>query len=189
MFIYAIILAIVIGYLLKGRLKNFESVKINWISLIFISFFIEFAIVMLIQQGIINRGLITYSLNLVMYAILFTFIYKNRNNLYILIMGVGFLLNAIPIFLNGGAMPVSSEAAQIAKLTMNIEKEGLYTLINNQTRFWYLGDIIPFIALRNYVVSIGDIVSALGIMFFIITSMKHEKRRINELYKDRNLSA
>lgn len=188
MFIYAIFLAIIIGYILKGRLRNFENVKIHWLSLIFTSFFIEFVIVMLIQQGIISRGPVTYSLNLIMYGILFIFIYKNRNNLYLLIIGAGFILNAIPIFLNGGAMPVSSHAAQLAGLTMNIEKEGLYTLISNQTRLWYLGDIIPFIALRNYVVSIGDIISALGIMFFIIASMKHQKNGLKELIKDKSLS-
>jgi hypothetical protein len=188
MFIYAIFLAIVIGYILKGRLRNFENIKINCLSMIFISFFIEFVIVMLIQRGIISRGPITYSLNLVMYAVLFIFIYKNRNNIYLLIMGAGFMLNAIPIFLNGGAMPVSSQAVQAAGLTMNIEKEGLYALINNQTRLWYLGDIIPFIAFRNYVVSIGDIISALGIMFFIISSMKQWKHGIKELFNNENLS-
>ena len=38
-------------------------------------------------------------------------------------MGLGFLLNAIPIFLNGGAMPVSAKAAEIAGITLNISRK------------------------------------------------------------------
>ena len=87
-------------------------------------------------------------------------------------MGVGFLLNAIPIFLNGGAMPVSAKAAETAGLTLNISSEGLYTLINGSTKAWFLGDIIPLTFLRNFAISIGDIIAALGLMLFIITGMK-----------------
>ena len=69
-----------------------------------------------------------------MYVLLAAFIYFNRKNKYIVLMGLGFLLNAIPIFLNGGAMPVSAKAAETAGLTLNMSKEGLYTLINENTR-------------------------------------------------------
>ena len=107
-----------------------------------------------------------------MYTLLVIFIYFNRKNKYIVLMGLGFLLNAIPIFLNGGAMPVSAKAAETAGLTLNMSKEGLYTLINENTRVWFLGDIIPLTFLRNFAISIGDIIAVLGLMLFIITGMK-----------------
>ncbi len=172
MFIEGLIFALIIGYVLKGNIKNLENVDIKAVHLVFISFFIEFFIVMSIRKGLLNMGVFTYILDFVMYTLLAIFIYFNRRNKYIVLMGAGFLLNAIPIFLNGGAMPVSAKAAETAGLTLDISKEGLYILINENTRAWFLGDIIPKTFLRNFAISIGDIIAAVGLMLFIITGMK-----------------
>jgi len=172
MFIEGLIFALIIGYILKGKIKNLENVDIKYTYLVFVSFFIEFLIVILINKGFINIGIFTYVLNFIMYILLAVFIYYNRRNKYIVFMGFGFLLNAIPIFLNGGAMPVSAKAAEIAGLSLNLSKEGLYTLINANTRMWFLGDIIPLTYLRHFAISIGDIIAAVGLMLFIITGMK-----------------
>ena len=172
MFIEGLIFAIIIGYILKGKLKNLENVDIRGTYLVFISFLIEFFIVISINIGFFNIGSFTYILNFIMYILLAIFIYFNRKNKYILLMGIGFLLNAIPIFFNGGAMPVSAKAAETAGLTLNVTKEGLYTLINGNTRFWLLGDIIPLAVLRHFAISIGDIITGIGLMLFIITGMR-----------------
>lgn len=172
MFIEALIFALIIGYMLKGRIKNLENVDIKHTYLVFVSFFIEFFIVISIRKGFFDIGIFTYILDAIMYILLVTFIYFNRKNKYILLMGLGFLLNAIPIFLNGGAMPVSAKAAETAGLTLNMSKEGLYTLINENTRIWFLGDIIPLTFLRHFAISIGDIIAVLGLMLFVITGMK-----------------
>ncbi|MCB2293264.1 DUF5317 domain-containing protein [Clostridium algoriphilum] len=172
MFIEGLFFAIIIGYVLKGRLKNLENVDIKGAYLIFISFFIEVFIIICIRKGIFNIGEFTYILDSIMYILLVVFVYFNRKNKYIVLMGVGFLLNAIPIFLNGGAMPVSAKAAEAAGITLDISKEGLYTLINRDTIFWFLGDVIPLTFLRNFAISIGDIITAVGLMLFIITGMK-----------------
>jgi hypothetical protein len=108
-----------------------------------------------------------------MYAILVIFIYFNRKDKYLVLMGIGFLLNAIPMFLNGGAMPVSAKALEtVGEITLDISKQGLYTLINENTKVWLLGDIISITFLRNFVVSIGDIIAAVGLMLFVIVGMK-----------------
>ena len=172
MFIEALIFALIIGYILKGKIKNLENVDIKRTYLVFIAFSIEFFIIIFIRKGIFNIGIFTYGLDFAMYILLVIFIYFNRKNKYIVLMGLGFLLNAIPIFLNGGAMPVSPEAAKIAGLTLNMSKEGLYTLINENTRIWFLGDIIPLTFLRHFAISIGDIIAVLGLMLFVITGMK-----------------
>ena len=172
MFIEALIFALIIGYILKGKIKNLENVDIKRTYLVFISFFIEFFIIIVIRKGFINIGIFTYILDAIMYILLAAFVYFNRKNKYIVLMGLGFLLNAIPIFLNGGAMPVSTKAAETAGLSLNMSKEGLYTLINANTRVWFLGDIIPLTFLRHFAISIGDIMAVLGLMLFIITGMK-----------------
>lgn len=172
MFIEGLIFAVIIGYILKGNIKNLENVEIKGVYLVFISFFIEFFIVISIRKEFFNIGIFTYILDFSMYILLVVFTYLNRKNKYIVLMGMGFLLNAIPIFLNGGAMPVSAKAAVTAGLTLNMSKEGLYTLINENTRLWFLGDIIPLTFLRHFAISIGDIIAAVGLMLFIITGMK-----------------
>jgi hypothetical protein len=177
MFIHAVVIAIIIGYLLKGRLMNIEQIDIKAIWLVIISFFLEFSIVMLIQKGILEKGILTYILDFGMYAILVAFIYINRNNKLIVLMGIGFLLNCIPIFLNGGAMPVGEQAIRISGISININREGLYTIINDETKFWLLGDIIPFIGLRRYVISIGDVIAAIGMMLIIITGMRKQSTK------------
>lgn len=175
MFIEIIVISIILGYLFKGNIKNLENAKIEGIWIILIGFLIEVLIIILIRKAIITKGIITYLLNLAMYICLFVFTYLNRKNYCLLIMGVGFILNAIPIFFNGGAMPVSEYAIKMAKLTMDVEKEGLYVLINEGTKFWFLGDVIPLTILRNFAISFGDILTATGLMFFIIFEMKKKK--------------
>jgi hypothetical protein len=172
MFIEGLIFAVIIGYILKGNIKNLENVDINEVYLVFISFFIEFFIIIGIRKGFFNIGIFTYILDFIMYTLLAMFVYFNRKDKYIVIMGLGFLLNAIPIFLNGGAMPVSAKAATAAGLSLNMSKEGLYTLINENTRVWFLGDVIPLTFLRNFAISIGDILALLGLILFIITGMR-----------------
>lgn len=181
MFIEALIFAVIIGYILKGKIKNLENVDLNRTYLIFMAFFIELFIVISIKSGFFNIGIFTYILDFIMYSLLVIFIYSNRKNKYIVLMGVGFLLNATAIFLNGGAMPVSAKAAETAGITLNVTKEGLYTLINENTRLWFLGDIIPKTFLRKFAISIGDIIAVIGLMLFIITGMKRAgiKKTVN----------
>lgn len=172
MFIEILIFSVIIGYILRGKLRNLEKVNVSYIYLIFVAFSIEVLVILLIRNGILKRGSVTYTLDLIMYILLAIFTVRNRKNPFLFLMGIGFLLNAVPIFLNGGAMPVSSEAVKAAGLTENITQEGLYTLINENTRMWFLGDVIPLTFLRDFAISIGDIVAGIGLMLFVITGMR-----------------
>lgn len=179
MFIHAIILSVVIGYILKGRLINLEQVKIKGIYFILVAYIMEYIVIILIRNSIIQRSLYTYILDSIMYLLLFIFTYLNKGNKLIFCMGIGFLLNAIPIFFNGGAMPVGGPAMKMTSSDINIEMRGLYTFINDKTKFWFLGDIIPFSGIIKSMVSIGDIIAAIGMMLIIITGMK--KQRTNSV--------
>lgn len=181
MFIISTAAAIIIGYLLGGKLKNLENINLKAIYLIFISFGLEFAIVMCMRKGLLSIGIITYFLDLVMYLVLFIFVILNRKNFFIVIMGTGFLLNALPIFLNGGAMPVSQEAVNMLGFSSNTSTEGLYTIIDSSTKLWFLGDIIPVKFMNSFIISIGDIFSALGLVLLVITGMQRKgKGKINQ---------
>jgi hypothetical protein len=177
MFIQAIVLAVIIGLVLGGSLRNLAYLKIEGIYIIVAAFLVDAAVIWSIRLGFIDIGPITFVTDLFMYALLSIFVYRNRRNPYMVTIGAGFLLNALVIFANGGAMPVGATALQAAGMTLDVSTQGLYVAVGESTRFWYLGDVIPYTFLNVNIISIGDIVSALGIIFLIITSMKTQKGR------------
>jgi len=172
MFILALIAGIIIGYILKGNLQNLSKIKLKGVYLIVVGFFIEFMIIILVQNHILTIGKITYLLDVLMYTLIFLFIIKNKGETFIVLMGIGFLLNAIAIFFNNGAMPVSYKAIENLGFPSNVATEGLYSLISSDTYFGFLGDIIPINFIGRFIVSAGDIIAAIGMMFFIITKMR-----------------
>jgi hypothetical protein len=179
MFIEAILISIIVGYVLKGRVRNLESVQLKGLYIVTGAFTIEFINIMLIRKNIINPGTITYFVDLLMYSMLFYFVYLNRKDSFIIIMGAGFLLNALPIFFNGGTMPVSESALVTAGINISITKQGLYTLVSSNTKLIFLSDVIPITVLRHSVVSIGDIVIAIGLALLLITGMKKKEIAFN----------
>ena len=178
MFILAIVIAIIIGYLIRGNIRNLETVEFHGIWFVFSGFFIEFLIIMLIRNHIVTKGFITFSLEALMYLLLLLFTFINRRDPFLLMMGFGFLLNAVPIFFNGGTMPVSETAIKAIGLSIDVEKQGLWTLINDNTKFAFLCDIMPMKFLTRFVMSIGDIIAALGLMLFIITGMQKQTNKL-----------
>jgi len=175
MFIQVIVLAIIIGFIFKGNLNNLADIKIEALYLVVVSFLIEAVVILTIRKGLIHIGYITYFIDVFMYTLLFIFVYKNRKNPYIMLMGFGFLLNAIAIFLNGGTMPVSSEALKTAGMTFNVGSQGLYNVIGDTTRLWFLGDIFPYTFIQKNIVSVGDLLAAVGMLLLIVKGMQKSK--------------
>jgi len=177
MFIQVIVLAIIIGFIFKGNFKNLSSIKIEALYLILASFLMEAVVIMSIRKGFIHIGYVTYFIDAFMYALIFVFVYKNRKSPFILIMGFGFLLNAVAIFSNGGTMPVGVSALHAAGINQSVGSQGLYVLIGNNTMFWFLGDIFPYTFLNKNIVSLGDLVAALGMLLLIVKGMRQSEIR------------
>ncbi|SHH27787.1 DUF5317 family protein [Clostridium grantii] len=167
----AIILALIIGVLSKGKISNLCNIQLKKIHLIFIAISLEIVIKILLRNEIIYINNFTFAIDIIMYFIIFLFIFINRENKFILLMGLGFLLNAIVIFSNGGVMPVSKVAMESLGANYDVTKTGLYVIASRTTKFYYLSDIIPGGVM---IMSIGDIISALAMMGFIIKTMKNE---------------
>lgn len=90
MFGISIILAIVIGYILKGRLKYLINLEFKYVSLIVVGFVLERMLNLLIQQQLLEISPLTYVLDLLMYGMIFAFIAMNRKHMELVIMGIGF---------------------------------------------------------------------------------------------------
>ena len=110
----------------------------------------------------------------VSYVLLLFFVALNWRRIGILIIGLGLLLNAIPIVSNGGLMPVTSES--LAKMRQTQVLDGLEEgdaiprsknvwKEREDTHFWALSDRIVWdnpVFFRVF--SIGDIVIAGGLI-------------------------
>lgn len=179
MFIQVIVLAIIIGFIQKGNLKNLSNLKFRGVIFLIAGFVIEAIIILLVRQGIIVQGPITFISDLLLYSLLFVFVIKNKSDSLIYLVGLGFLLNAVAIFANGGTMPVTLNAVNAIGLSGSVATEGLYKLVDTNTRLWFLGDIIPYTFINKNIISIGDIILSLGIMLIIIREMKKKFKTCN----------
>ena len=175
----ALAIAIIIGYILKGKLANLESLEIKKIYLIFVGYAIEIITTLLIRRGILALGKETFVLHLLTYILLFTFIYFNRGSNPLILIGAGFLLNALVIFANGGNMPVGVKQLDILGFPHYVSSRGLYILADSKTKFYFLADIIPIKFPIKYSASIGDYVSTLGMGWLIISGMMNKKAKVN----------
>ena len=171
----ALIVSIIIGYIFKGRLMNLEKLEIKKIYLIFTGYGVQIITVLLIRRGILALGFITFILHLLVYIFLFAFIYFNRDNKFFILIGIGFLLNAVVIFANGGLMPVGVKQLDILGFPHNVSSRGLYILADSKTKVYYLADIIPAKFPIKYSASIGDYISVLGMGWLVILGMMDHK--------------
>lgn len=91
------------------------------------------------------------------------FLVANRDLPGIGIAGVGLAINAIVVGVNGGAMPVSADAARIANARGSLDDPGLkHEVMGPETNLAWLADRIPLPGAR-IVLSAGDLVLAAGI--------------------------
>lgn len=176
MFAISLVIAIIIGYVLKGRIGNLAYLRLKYVWLIIIGFLLERGINYLLSKQIWKLGALTYGLDLLMYVFIFGFVILNKQSREIIVMGVGFLLNAIVIFANGGAMPVGNKALEWLGYVGDLAEKGLYQVMNESTRFKLLADIMP-IRLEKiaFIISLGDIVLCLGLMILIIKGMRKQE--------------
>lgn len=178
MFLLALIIAVLIGYVLKGSIKNIDAAKIKGLYFVIAAFILEFIMIKMLKSKYLTIGAITYILDLIMYGLLLSFVYLNKNSKCIIVLGIGILLNAVVIFSNGGTMPVDIEAVRTLGFTGNVSSQGLYSEVNAETRFAFLGDIFLVKYPKPGVASLGDFIEVIGMALYIITEMKNKKSKI-----------
>lgn len=92
-------------------------------------------------------------------------LFLNRNLIGLKWIIAGCALNVLALLLNGGLMPVSEQAAQLAGLgqTLNLDTDSRHQIMKS-AHIWWIGDWIPFI---KHVLSPGDILVGVGLIRFI----------------------
>lgn len=194
MFIEAILLGVIIGFILGGNFNYFNKLNIKGITYILLLAILDLILRFLTANVIKSDEFLKIYpyLSLIIYVAFIIFLDYNKNIKYFRIMESGFILNLLPMILNGGKMPVSESAMiKIGDLTgLEYLKAGValnHTLIDNQTRFKILSDIIPIKFLIPKVISAGDIILAIGLVLFIIYYMTYEKKLNRKELNEKNI--
>ena len=176
-FVPAIILiAVVIGYLLGGRLRNFERLAVHWWPLAFIGLVLQsFTIASFwgLSPRVTGAGALLLS-----YVLLLIFITVNRWIPAAPVMALGLLLNLLVVGLNGG-MPVSAWAIERAGGSVAaLEATGStkHHVATDDDLLPFLGDVIPIPEPIGIALSIGDVLLYGGMAWFVIQIMRGRSR-------------
>jgi hypothetical protein len=183
--IYAIILGILIGYLMDGKLDHLNSKPMHYKWTAFCALFIQVIIFSGFSFVESMPDSLIVTLHIGSYVCLLIFILANIRIKGILVIGLGTLLNSLVISLNGGYMPSNSEQLKVETTVIGVDKLQQSSTYNNvkgmtqSTVFPWLGDIfempswLPF----SNLFSIGDVFIAVGVLIYLIVNMQSPKSK------------
>jgi hypothetical protein len=167
-------LAIIAGYLVRGRLKNLDQIRLRWWWLAIAGLGIQ---VLPLPEGdagtdlLVRTGVLALS-----YALLLVFALANVRLPGMPLIFVGLLCNAVVITANGG-MPVSVEAlaeADQAEVIEALEDEGSdkHHRLDDDDVLTFLADVIAIPPPIGAVVSVGDLFVYAGLIWLIVAAMR-----------------
>jgi hypothetical protein len=172
----ALVAGVVAGFMGGGRLRRIADVRFSGGALVFA------ALAIMVVESIVDLGRTTDSALLALgYGLVAAFIVLNVRRstgllrAALLVLAVGWILNAVVMLPNGG-MPLSraAYAASGQTETPTPGRGGFFKIVlaDPQTVLRPLGDVIPLRPL-NQVISAGDIVLMLGLAGSIAAAMRH----------------
>ncbi len=154
---------------------RFRRIWVLWLAIALRLLFIPGAVYPLLRTtpfpGLPPTGSILYLCSLLLVVL---FAWFNRRIVGISVIGLGLLLNAAVIGLNGGQMPVEvgqlAATGQLEEMRAG-ESQGewsTFAIMKPDTRLPFLGDriLMPMPFREPTILSLGDLVIALGIFLF-----------------------
>ncbi|MEZ5175650.1 MAG: DUF5317 domain-containing protein [Acidimicrobiia bacterium] len=159
-----VVIAVAVGYIRGGKLRNLTEIRVTMWWLLPLGF----AILAASEWVPSDMNELAIGLVLLSYLPLLLFVWLNRDQTGIWIAGLGILMNFTVISLNGG-MPVLEEAARIAGHEGDFLLDAKHVVLTTSTRLPFLADVIP---LPNAVLSLGDVLLAIGVGAFIEDQMR-----------------
>ena len=181
MLIETLLISMLLAVLINKSIKWIDHIELKWAAAAFAAFFIEVVLNVACNFG--SRFMIDwvcdYSLyfQMVIYYLLIVFVLRNFKVNGMLIIGIGFILNAAVIFANKGFMPVDTAMG----LKYNFEHT-LYDLhnqhifghiiLNPLTKLTFLADVInvppPYPWPKT--ISVGDIFIDIGVIVMVLSA-------------------
>jgi hypothetical protein len=166
--VVTVALALLIGFLRGGSLRDFPAVKTRWWGL---------ALLGVAMQFVTGGGAVEIGLLIASFVVLMVFVLANLRAPGFALILIGLALNATVIVANQG-MPVTRAAlvrsGQSDTLTelVNDGDGQKHFLADDGTVLLPLGDVIALGGPLRQAVSIGDIFVHLGVGWFIVVAMR-----------------
>jgi DHA3 family macrolide efflux protein-like MFS transporter len=186
--IAAPILGLVLGLFAGGRIDNLISIRFRLLQVTFLGFFLRIGIEYAINHGNAPIDALRVPLYVAAFSLLLVGLWANREQPGLNLAFVGILLNAIPIVINSGHMPVWEPAFQAAGLTGSTDFGALHTLLSGTASAEFLlkagplGDIVPIpLPFYRNVASIGDVFLTVGLAFFLFASTVRTAMEVDEI--------
>ncbi|MDF1617105.1 DUF5317 domain-containing protein [Petrocella sp. FN5] len=175
MIVESIVLSILVGWIRKGKLKHLGLIEIKGIYLFFVGGIFQVLLFTMANQEGSGIGRLFYDhfyiLHLFTYIIIMVPIFLNLKWRGLNLMGLGSILNFIPIAANQGKMPVALPAPYAPNFDLG------HVLLESGTRFKMLSDVIfigpPYPMPK--IMSIGDFLIMAGVFWLIQSAMMLEK--------------
>jgi hypothetical protein len=175
-----VVLAVLLGYVLGGRLRRFENLRINRWGLAIAGAALT-AIVNAfpaLSIGSIPDTVVGPVLLALSYFLLAVFLLSNRWIPAGYVMIVGLLLNLVVVVANGG-MPVRAEAITTSggdPAVLQDSTVGKHHLMGDDDVLWHLGDVIGVPEPIGVVLSPGDVLLYGGMVYSIVQIMRGRRR-------------
>jgi hypothetical protein len=170
----AIFLAVLIGFAAGGRLRNLSASRIRWPVLAVVGLLLQ------VVPGSVNSEW-PFVLLMASFAFLFAFALLNRDLPGFWLIVVGIVLNAFIIGINHGmAVTQSALAASDQSSTLGALVHGggaKHHLAGAGDHLVFLADVIPVPNPIHQVLSVGDVFTYAGVMWFVVASMRRPARK------------
>ncbi|CAN5553147.1 hypothetical protein BH23CHL10_BH23CHL10_15330 [soil metagenome] len=178
MFLSIILLALVVGAFAGGGLPRLADLKLRWTVLLIVALALRFAAGLTRETGI-GADIPVGWAYIAAYCLIFAGLWANWRVPGLQIATVGIGANMAAVLLNAGQMPIWSAAFSAAGFSAaEIVNDPFHFLLQADTVAEFVasgglfGDVIPLpIPIIRDVISIGDVLLALGIFWAIVYSM------------------
>lgn len=176
-----LVLAVTVSYARGGRLRRVADAPLRWSWLLFAGLGLQVLLAVGATRGLVpDDGVVGYLLLLTSQLLVVVWVVANWRLPGMLLVGLGLAMNAVVMGANG-AMPVDPAAIRALGLEDARVPPGKHTLMTDDTRLWWLGDIWALPLLRS-IISAGDVVLAAGLIPLTHALMSYrtqaERRRL-----------
>jgi MFS transporter, DHA3 family, macrolide efflux protein len=194
MLIGAILLGLLLGLVLGGKIERLADIRLQYLPLLFVAVIIRFGTEALLGMGVGFVDVLRVPLFGLSYALLLFTLWHNRSYPGLALAFVGIALNGLVIMVNGGRMPVWMDAYAFAGLTGPLNSVLHIPLYEVNAEFFLrlgpLADVIPLpIPPLQNVASIGDLFLSAGLGFFLFATLLRSpaqaQRALDEAREDR----
>jgi DHA3 family macrolide efflux protein-like MFS transporter len=174
----AVVLAVVLGLLVGGRLENLSRIRFQWGVLLFLAVVLRYGTETAIRNGFAPVEELRLPLYALAFAMVAAILWANRGQPGLLVAAAGVTANGVAIVLNGGWMPVWRPALLLVGMTPQDLVVSFHRLLPEQLGLEFLlrggpfGDLIPVpIPFLTNVASIGDAFIAAGLAWYVFATL------------------